>query len=291
MSSAAQPLGSIKARLAYAGRQFHAWWEGYAFDAEAERAAIAVEFPGATGMGSRPPEEIVAEAIWGEGRLEPGSPAWTLRFARSLSLPVKANVVVFGAGGGAPLTDLKHGTRWKLTGYTRNELCAVKDLHPYTNAQQRLNKASAAGAISLFELHRDAEPSGAARIVADFLTPGAKASFVDYNVIRKGVRLRGCFPGARIGGPRPITDYQAALGGAGFRVTDCADETAEMMDLVARGWAGWRRAYAGIANVENARIRASLTRALSAHARLWADRFDAMKSGHLQVTRFTAIRD
>ena len=63
MTASAAKLPGLRAKLAFAGRKFHAWWEGYAFDEAAERAALQSKF--AIG-GANAPEEIIAEAIWGE---------------------------------------------------------------------------------------------------------------------------------------------------------------------------------------------------------------------------------
>lgn len=289
MAASATKLPGMRAKLAYAERKFHAWWEGYAFDETAERAAIQSRFT--NGGDSRPPEQIIAEAIWGEGRLEPGAPVWTMRLARMLSLPVRANVVVFGAGAGAPLNDLKHGTRWKVSGFTRAKSAPGGALRSYDMAVQRLNRAGSAGALSFFEFHRDANPAAFASLAAELLLPGAKAVFVDYAVARRGARLRSCFPSARHGAPKTEAEYADALRGAGFSISDTGDETGAFMPLIAQGWAGWRTACAGIANLENARMRAELMRAMAEHAKLWAERFDAMKSGQLRVTCFRAIRN
>ena len=291
MGSSAPGLPGFQAKLAFTKRKFHAWWEGYAFDAVAERAAIEARIPGAASIGARPLDEVVAEIIWGDGRLEPGAPVWTMRFARMLGLPTRANVIVFGAGGGAPLNDLKHGTRWKISGLTRCDLSGRNDLKSYNDALQKLHKASAAGALSFFELHKETDPIAFARLAAEFLTPGAKTVFLDFTVARRGVRLRSCFPAAKYGGPRTQGEFKTMLNDGGFTVTECGDETATYMPIIAQGWAGWRHAYEAISNIENGAMRADLMHAFAAHARLWAERFDALRSGQLQVTRFQTLRN
>lgn len=290
MTAKAENISGFQAKLAFTRRKLHAWWEGYAFDEAVERAAINAQFPQAGGAHGRSMEEIVAEAIWGEGRLEPGAPVWTMRFARMLALPVRANVILFGAGSGAPLNDLKHGTRWKVSAFTRHASVARGELQLFDTAFKRLHKANAAGALSFFELHRESDPAAFARIASELLVPGAKAAFIDFTVVRKGVRLRSCFPSSKLGAPRTEKEFIKALDVAGFAVADISDETPSFMPLVAHGWAGWREAYAAIKNLENPRLRADLLRAMSAHAHLWAERFDAMKSGQLQVTCFQATR-
>lgn len=289
MTARAAALPNWQARLAFTGRKFHAWWEGYAFDEAAERAALQADFPFA-GIKARPAGDLIAEAIWGEGRLEPGSPAWTMHFARLLSLPVRANVVIFGAGAGGVLNDIRLGTRWRSTGLTRAEHVARGNLRSYDMAVQRRSKAKADGAMSFFELHQEANPASFSAMVSEMLTPGSKAVFVEYCVARKGVRLRSCFPTAKHGAPKTAAQYQEAIRNAGFVVNDGFDETQAFIQMIAKGWAGWRRAYAAISNIENVSKRAELTRAMAVHAHLWAERLDAMKSGQLLVIAIRATR-
>ena len=290
MASAVPGLPGFTARIAFARRRFHAWWEGHAFDSAAERAAILSSMPGAAEIAARPLDEIIAEIIWGEGRFEPGAPVWTMRFARLLPLPVRANVVVFGAGGGAPLTDLKHGTRWKATGLTRFHHIRSRSLKNYDEALQRIQKASAQGALSFFELHRDPDPVAFTRFANELMLPGGKIVFVDFTVARKGARLRSCFPSTKHGAPRTHGEMQSILREGGFRVTEDSDETAVFMPIIEQGWAGWREAYQALRNIEDGRVRADLMRALADHAHLWAERYDALRSGQLRVIRYQAER-
>lgn len=283
------PLPGLQAKLAYAGRKFHAWWEGYAFDEAVERAALRTKYS-PIGADPQDVEEWIAAAIWGGGRLEPGGPAWTLRFARLLSLPTRARVILFGAGAGGPLRDLKKGARWRVTGFTRAKHAAQKDLRSYDAALQRLDKAAAAGAISFFDLHRDASPGAFANFAATLLAPRARAVFVDYAVARKGVRLRSCFPARKHGAPKAEAEYREAIKNAGFSVDDVSDETAAFLPLIAQGWAQWRRAYDQVNRMPDARQRAAMMRALADQARLWADRFEAMKSGQLRVICLRATK-
>ena len=286
---AGEPLrtSGVHGRLEFAARRFHAWWEGYAFDAALEGADIAERL----GEEKSPEgfEFAIAELLWGAGRTEPGDPAWTMRHARTLGLPTKARVIVFGAGGGAPLRDLKAATRWKVSGLSR--VAAPMrgfDLRTYDAALARPIKSGADGAISFFELHRDADPAAFARFAGDLLRPSAATSFVDYTLARKGTRLKGCFPETAPGAPRVPADTIRILKEAGFAVSDTVDETRLFMPLIVKGWAHWKRAYEAANAAGPARLRGEMLRFLSGAAHLWAERFDALKAGHLQVTRFQA---
>lgn len=280
-------IDGMRARLAMAGRRFNAWWEGYAFDPALEEADVAERHN--IPRAPRNIEAEVAEHIWGAGRLEPGDPAWTMRHARTLGLPTKARVVVFGAGGGAALRDLKTATRWKVAGFARGAVRAPGlDLRSYEQALLRPRKALGDGAIILFELHRDPDPGAFLRLAGDMLRPGAPVSVADFAIVRKGARLKTCFPDAQPGAPRLAADTIRLLKEAGLSVSDSADETRLYAPLIAKGWAHWRRAYDTAKIVQDARVRAEMLRFLGDYANLWAERLDALKSGQLQVVRFQA---
>lgn len=289
MGETRNAAAKLRAQLTFTARKFHAWWEGYAFDADAEHAALQA-YLATTFNDPRNSDEVIAEAIWGKGRLEPGEPAWTMRFARLLSLPVRANVVIFGAGAGAPLDDLKHGTRWKTTGFTRSTNYSDKRLRQYEDALQRLQKGAAGGALSFFELHRDANPEAVTALCAEMVTPGAKVTFIDFVGARRGVRLRSCFPATPKGAIRTEQQYEDLFREAGFTLADKADESASFMALIEKGWAGWRRAYRAITTMDDARKRAEYANALAQNAHLWAERYDALKSGQLKVVCFRVYR-
>lgn len=281
MAATSVKLPTMGARLAFAGRRFHAWWEGYAFDEVTERASLQANLPIGGGASGRPPHEIVSEAIWGAGRLEPGSAAYTMRYARMLSLPVKARAVVFGAGAGGPLDDLDHGTRWKVKGFTHSSSAAGGALKPYGEALGRINKSGADGAISFFQLTSDANPLVFAEFAAEFLDTGAKAVFADFAVVRKGARLPKCFPAGAM--PKTESEYRDALRAAGFVIEEAGDDTPAFLPLIGQAWSSWRRAYDAIGAIEDNVLRAALLRSMSQQAKLWAERYEALKSGQLRV--------
>lgn len=274
----------LRARIAISGRRFHAWWEGYAFDADLERADIAERYGAPAGAGGV--EAGVAEMIWGAGRREPGDPAWTMRHARTLGLPAKARVIVFGAGGGAPLRDLKAATRWKVSGLAREPAHAPGvALSTYEQALTRPAKVEADGGLILFDLHRDPDPVAFARFAGGLLKPGAPVSIVDFATARKGVRFKSCFADAF---PRTAAETIRSLKESGFAVSDTIDETRIFAPLIAKGWARWRRVYETARAAPDARRRAAALRFLADYAHVWAERLDALKSGQLQVMRFQA---
>ena len=281
----------LPSRLMLAGRRFNAWWEGYDFDEPAERAHLISTQTNARVGGSLAVHQDIPQAIWGEGRFDPGDAAWTMRHARTLGADLKAAVVVLGAGAGGPVRDLRNGTRWKLTGYARIPArIKALDVSPYEAALQRINRAAAGAGLCFFELHRDADPAMMAMFAAELVRPNAPFVFVDFTVARKGARLKSCFAEPWEGAPRPADQVADMLDKSGLRVGDRNDETRAFLPLVTRGWGRWRVAYDRARDMSDGAARADYLRALGAYAHLWAERLDAMKAGQLQVTRFQARR-
>ncbi len=279
-----------RVRLALAGRRFNAWWEGFAFDEAAERAALVSEQKQARAVARLPVHQEIPQSIWGEGRFDPGDAAWTMRHARTLGADLKASVVMLGAGAGGPIRDLKAGTRWRLTGYARiSARIKALDVSPYETALSRINRAAADAGLCFFELHRDADPAMIAMFAAELVKPNAPFVFVDFTVARKGARLKSCFADPWDGAPRQGDQVAEMLERAGFRVSDTHDETRSFLPLVSRGWSRWKEAYTRALSLPTGE-RADYLRALSAYAHLWAERSDAIKMGLLQVTRFQTRR-
>jgi hypothetical protein len=213
-----------------------------------------------------------------------------MRHARALDLPPKSAVAVFGAETGAPLRDLKTGARWRTVGFARNA-CRRRGLRisSYEEAMARPRRVRADGALALFELHRDPDPAAFTRFVSDVLKPGAPVAFVDFVLPRSGLRLRSSFNEIAPGSPRPIADYNRAMREAGLAPGEPVEETRSFAGLIARGWMNWRRAYnAAVAVDAGSAARAEALRFLGQYADLWAERYEALKRGNLQVMRIPA---
>jgi hypothetical protein len=286
MASAVDRLPRFGERLSLAGRRFHAWWEGYAFDAEAERAHLLKR----ASVAERP-EAVIPEAIWGAGRSGPGDPAWTLRQARALGLGPKAGVIVFGAERGAALRDLRSGGFARVVGLTHDG-APMRNLNlaRYDEPASVSARGGSDGGLSFFELYRDPDPASFARFAGERLRIGAPLAFVDFAIARKGGRLRTCFPDWAPGSPRMAGEYQKAAKDAGIAPAEPIDETRMFLPLIARGWARWKRAYDLACAAPSGVQRTDYVQFLSAYAALWAERHDALKAGQLQVVRILARR-
>lgn len=279
----------LRDRMTLAGRRFNAWWEGYGFNAAEERAAIAAASREDTPQIAV--HDAVASAIWGEGRLDPGDAAWTMRHARTLGVSLRARIAVLGAGVAGPLRDLKAGTRWRLAGYSRTpEQAKGQRIYPYETAMSRVSRGAAEGGLCFFELHRDPDPAMIALFAAELVRPGAPFCFVDFTAARRGARLKSCFEAPWSGSLRTADQFAEILDHAGFRVADMTDETRAFLPLIVRGWSRWKSGYAKAATIDGAAARADYVATLGRYAHLWAERFDAIKAGQLQVIRFQARR-
>jgi hypothetical protein len=276
-------------RLTLASRRFNAWWEGYGFNADEERAALAATVRAQA--PEIPAQDLVASAIWGDGRLDPGDASWTMRHARTLGVGLRARVAVLGAGVAGSLRDLKTGTQWRVSGYSRSpEQAKGLRIFPYETAMSRIARGAAEGGLCFFELHRDPDPAMIALFAAELVKPAAPFCFVDFAAARRGARLKSCFEAPWTGSLRTADQLAEILDHAGFRVADMTDETRAFLPLITRGWSKWKSAYAKAGAVPGAAGRAAHVAMLGRYAHLWAERFDALKAGQLQVIRFQARR-
>jgi len=267
-------------------RRFEAWWEGYAYDDVAQQKGNSLQ----TVKNLVPEEDVVALHIWGNGRLDPGNPAWTMRHARTLGVAVNAKVAVLGAGAGGPVLDLKSGARWKIKGYTNfSGKARISSLRKYEVETAKINRPDFDGALCFFDLVRDNDPSTFALFASELVKHNAPVSFVDFTTARPG-RLSSCFFAPWKGMPRPVDETVALIESAGLRVFETVIETRSFLPLIAEGWSRWRIAYDYGLSIKDARARASYLRMLSIFAKLWAERLEALKAGQLQVTRFQTRR-
>ncbi|MGF1545645.1 MAG: hypothetical protein ACFB00_14320 [Parvularculaceae bacterium] len=288
LTAAPHPKSSDwRADLQFAARWFNAWWEGYAFDAEEERARIAVERLERRGGRA----DAIAELLWGEGRLDPGDAPWTMRHARTLGLPLRAKVAVMGAGRGAPLADLRVGTKWRARGFARRGVKRGRySVVSYDEAATKLRRAWADGALCFFELHKDNDQTAFGLFVGEQLKPRAPAAFTDFTGARRGVRLRACFRDPLRGALRSVDETIEALERGGLHVSEAVDETQAFLPRITQGWARWRAAYNLALRAPSASERAATMRALATMADVWAERIDALRAGQMQVTRINARR-
>ena len=214
-----------------------------------------------------------------------------MRFARGLSIPVRAPIVVLGAEAGGILRDLKTSTRWKVSGfssYTGN--ARGVDLNSYEQVMSRINKASAKAGLCMFELYKDPDPKAFVGFAAELVGTGAPMTFVDFTAARKGRGLKSCFATPWTGVPKLSSEVASIIESADFRIVDTSDESHVFAPLIAQGWARWKNAYNEASSITDLAIRAEYLQTLSRYAHLWAERLDALRAGQLQVTRFQTRR-
>lgn len=274
-------------KVGYLGRRFHAWWEGHGFDPALERRAVLL---GSRGVGSlndvQDQTSFIGEALWGPGRLGPGSPSWTMLLARTLMIDEKAKVGVFGAERGGVLYDLQSGTNWHVSGYSHYAVSMPQiRLNNYNRMNKRRHKPSLDGAMMLFEMYREPEPKTQLDILAQMLLPGGKAVLVDFTSLRRDVRLKHAFAGHWNGILRHSSDYEALAKQSGLSITNIVDVTPQYLPLISQGWASWRYAWQILSDIPDNRQRLHMLNLITEYASIWAERYDAMRSGQLLVSR------
>ncbi len=280
-------LRGLGPKVGYLSRRFGAWWEGHEFDPALERRAVLLGSRGAGRLTAASEQaHFVSEALWGPGRLGPGSPSWTMFLARTLMIEARARVGVFGAERGGALYDLQAGTQWNVSGYTQTVVSMPQiRLHNYSSTRRKQSKASLDGALMLFELHKEPEMKPVLDTMSDMLRPGAKAVIVDFTSLRKDVRLKKAFSNQWPGTLRQAYDLEKAAEQAGMEVSSISNDAKIYLPLIGRGWAGWRYAWQILSDIRDNRQRSLMLNLLTDYASLWAERYDAMRSGQLQVTR------
>lgn len=281
-------LIGLGAKLAYARKRAYAWWEGVRFDPMLERRAVLLRPRQACDLSILTERaDFVAQVIWGPGRLAPGSPAWSMHLARTLMLEEKAKLGIFGAERGRAVRDLLEGTRWQVRGLARkNHRAYGISVEDYGRVSRRLNRPTLNGAMMLFDLHNDPEPSSTLKLMSEMMVPGAKAAVVEFTTARRNFRLKSAFAAPWDGVLRQPAEYERALGDVGLKVVSTVDDTNDYIPLIARGWSGWRYAWQILSDVPDRRQCAALQQLMKDHAAIWAERHDALRAGQMQVTRF-----
>jgi len=281
------PLPDMRARLTYAGRRIHAWWEGYDFDVFYERADIALHHHELSkkSISEKERADIVAESVWGPGRLAPGSPTWSMHLSRQLKIKDKTEFAIFGAERGAVVHDLKDVTNWKLTGFSHSSVSHnILRVMDYEQGRKQFLKSCFYRGLSLFELHKEKDPGGHLRFIHDVMEPGGRALIIDFSTARKNARLSSAFSGAWEGAPQHIEDYLALMRRVGFEIVSIGDETENFLPLISRGWSGWRQGWDLLQSFHEHRQRALLLNSMRSHAELWAERFEAINASQLLVS-------
>lgn len=301
---------------AEARAKFHAWWEGYEFQARGQPAdaaeispppAIAPPRPRAKPAGkvivkeAWPPERVkVAQMVWGDGFSFPGGVDYTVTIAQALKLPREGRGLDIGCGLGG-------GTRAMAAAF--GAIVDGFDLSPdLAHEGQGLSIAASLGErapIDFLDIERDmfkpkrydaalirntlslmSDKAVLLKRVAASLKPGGRLLVVEFCLAREDAH-GAALDAYRLGeatAPRLATlpVLASRLKEAGLAVLGVEDHTEFFMRAVLTGWAKID------ALVKRGELDAKEGAALMGEAELWQRRVNALQSGDLRVARILA---
>ena len=301
---------------AEARAKFHAWWEGYEFQARG-RAADAPETPPPPVVAAPrprvkptgkvivkelwPPERVkVAQMVWGDGFSFPGGIDYTVTIAQALKLPRDGRGLDIGSGLGG-------GTRAMAAAF--GAIVDGFDLSPeLAHEGHGLSIAASLGdraPIDFLDMDRDmfkpkhydaalirntlslmSDKAVLLKRVAASLKPGGRMLVVEFCLARDDAH-GAALDAYRLGeatAPRLATlpVLAARLKEAGLAVLGVKDHTESFMRTVLTGWAKID------ALVKRGELNADEGKALMGEAELWQRRLAALQSGDLRVARILA---
>jgi SAM-dependent methyltransferase len=298
---------------AEARAKFHAWWEGYEYEAPAEALPPApppkAERPRARPTGkvivkdSWPPERVkVAQMVWGDGFSFPGGADYAVELARPLDLRPDARALDIGCGlgGGTRAVARAYGAvveGWDLSpdliveghGLSIREGIADKapidflDIEKTVFAEKRYGAALIRNVLSSMS-----DKEAVLRKLAHGLAPGASFVLVEFCLGHADAHGEA-LDAYRLGeatAPRLLTiqDLRMRIEAAGFAIERAEDHSAAFAKIVLTGWAKIDML------VERGQLDDKEGKALMGEAELWRRRLEAMRGGDLRAARVIAAR-
>lgn len=302
---------------AEARAKFHAWWEGYEFQARGRPAAasetappppvLAVPRPRAKPTGkvlvreSWPPERIkVAQMVWGDGFSFPGGIDYAVEITQALKLVRDGRGLDIGCGLGGGTRAIACAYGAIVDGYDLTPELAHEG-HGLSIAASLSDRAP----IDFLDMDRDifkpkhydaalirntlsliSDKATLIKRVAAALKPGGRLLTVEFCLAREDAH-GAALDAYRLGeatAPRLATlpVLAARIKEAGLAVLGVEDHTDTFMRTVLTGWAKID------ALVKRGQLDAKEGAALIGEAELWQRRLSALRSGDLRVARILA---
>lgn len=290
------------AALKDVGGKLRAWWNGEDPPAAAAVEAVA-EAPGARDAGP-PPDPVklaicAGEALWGEGRVEPGSEALDVRMAGAVAATKGSRLAVFALGAGATALAISRTCLAKVDAHVRapdwktliedaakeakQSKLVTAELHDATPGSVRKNRAD--GALFLWRGVSREELEAHVFMAERVLKPGKVALWVDLFARRDDESLDACR------GPEGRSfstedDFTSLLAPAGLTLRGEEDWTPDVLNLVQAAWSGlqadWDARFALLVKTGGQpAAQAALEQVL-----LWKARADALRRGKLAARRY-----
>ena len=316
-------------RMRYYWRMFLAWWDGGEFDTDAERARLAEELEALKQKGAAeaevaaPTAEVpgheqtyrakeaemgarlrVAQMIWGEGYLHPGTEETHIEYAKTMRMSGEKSMAVVGLGLGGPAREMARDTGVWVTGYAWPKSIAdvareqsktagmVKKVEvvDFSPEEDELPKEKFAGVISLAELSFAPKRTALIKQMYQSLKKGGAFLVTDY-VIEAGASVKGF--DEYWGQPSFWTEdqYKTVIQKCGFDFRVGEDLTEAHLALIVAGWGNWRQI---VENINGTNLpeedQQRMLKILAKEASLWADRQEALRSGAIRYFRFFGMK-
>ncbi len=249
-------------------------------------------------------EILYAQWLWGEGNIQPGISDEHISLIDFLTVTKEHSVVVMGTGlGGSARAISKHCDTW-ITGFedrswlvpTALEQCKMQGLaRKVTIDKFNLNTLSLTpkkfnAAICLEEMHRYADRERIYQQIGVGLRPRGMFLLTDFIAADDGSLIHAdCMfksDGEVNFATRSETVEEIQKFGMGVRNT--REITDKYLPLITTGWKRWRVAAERMKKKHGDDIEPLLNELIAEHARVWANRIEAIKEKKLAVFAFTA---
>ena len=304
-----QPLGKVLP--SDFRRKFSAWWEGDEYESSAanavdEAVSMAGDLDDVTSVSDSVLSMAVAQAVWGQGYLTPGSPDYHEEISRPLMLNKDMSVAYIGAGLGGPARDIVRAFDTWITGYEEDEgaisegqrqnemagLAKKVTLNTFDPTSPKLPKKKYQAVVSAGVLHKLKNASPLIDSVTLSLKDGGTFLFIDY-VIKDGAlsgeRLEQLFPEEAQSKHRTDKEYSEAITDAGLALRFQDDLTESYMSLIQSASPLWSKLQSELEG-ESAFLKSAIYGAVGTEQAKWTARLEALKAGELGIYRYMAVK-
>ena len=304
-----QPLGKVLP--SDFRRKFSAWWEGDEYESSAanamdEAVSMARDLDDVTSVSESVLSMAVAQAVWGHGYLDPGSPDYHEEISRPLMLNKDMSVAYIGAGLGGPARDIVRAFDTWITGYEEDEgaisegqrqnemagLAKKVTLNTFDPASPKLPKKKYQAIVAAGVLHDLEKLSPLIDSVTLSLKDGGTFLFTDYVVKEDTLseeKFEQLFPKGGQGEHWTHKDYDQAITDAGLALRFQDDLTESYMGLIQDAGPLWSKLQSELEG-ESAFLKSAIYGAVGTEQAKWTARLDALKAGELGIYRYMAVK-
>ena len=288
------------AALATASARFKAWWNGEpmpdpdlkVIDADGTEAPSAVSDPARNRI-------IAAEALWGQGRLWPGSDGTDVRLCTSLGLKKAGRLVLLGLDAGASAVAFAKDCDARVEGFDEDpmlvslgaeaagaaKLAKKITLKPWDAKPGSLPKNRAEGLIALWQGTDAGRVEAMVFAMSRALKPGASAVWLDMFAARADA-IDPAWSGVPARGFVEEDVFLQALEPAGLTVRSEQDWTTEVLNTLEVAWARLREDWDACQADLIARGGGEAAAAALQDVVTWRARHGALASGRLTARRY-----